>query len=350
MIRAFLISLPLTLLLAANLPAAREIEPNNHCLQGTLIDGSEPVEGTLNDEQDVYKLLLPEVGEITVTLDSYPEGANLTLDVLGFRKDPIVPINKVKSHGRGSLKAVFDAQDRIGYLAITATPIEKVCKDQWCIMRLIVDGPYYLLQPGPTLPSSWNQQPIIDPPEYRLTIVHPEIIRERQQAAQARRAVANLPQFRNDRYGLQFRYQPDWDARAAAEQRIVITPKRMAAEDVQVVIGIMDKAAFPGSSSELQLNLAEKILLDANADIVKRGEMQVMQRSAPYLLATYPDSVNGKSHAHLQLIIDDADQYYWISYSAPAVRYPDYTEGFATILKTFEINAPDKQSVKGSSE
>jgi hypothetical protein len=346
--RAFLISLPLILLLAANLPAAREIEPNNHWLQGTLIDGTEPVEGALNDEQDVYKLLLPETGEVTVTLDSYPEGANLTLDVLGFRKDPIVPINKVKSHGQGSLKAIFNAQDRIGYLAISVAPLEKVCKDQWCIMRLVVDGPYYLLQSGPTLPSSWNQQPIIDPPEYRLTIVHPKILRERQQVEKSRRAVANLPQFKEDRYGLQFRYRPDWNAQAVSEQKIVIKPMRTAADDVQVVIDIRDKKDFLGSSSKLQLNLAEKTLLDASADIVKRGEMQVMQRTAPYLLATYPDPVKGKPLAHLQLIIDDADQYYWVSYSAPAERYPDFTAGFATILKTFEINTPDMQPASGS--
>lgn len=346
--RAFLISLPLILLLAANLPAAREIEPNNHWLQGTLIDGTEPVEGALNDEQDVYKLLLPETGEVTVTLDSYPEGANLTLDVLGFRKDPIVPINKVKSHGQGTLKAVFDAQDRIGYLAISVAPLEKVCKDQWCIMRLVVDGPYYLLQSGSTLPSSWNQQPIIDPPEYRLTIVHPEILRERQQAEKSRRAVANLPQFKEDRYGLQFRYHPDWKAQAVSEQRIVIKPIRTAADDVQVVIGIRDKTDFLGSSSKLQLNLAEKALLDANADIVKRGEMQVMQRNAPYLLATYPDPVKGNPLAHLQLIVDHTDQYYWVSYSAPAAKYPDYTAGFATILKTFDINTPDEQPAAGS--
>lgn len=339
----------LVLLIAAQADAAREIEPNNHWLQGTLIDGTEPVEGALNDEQDVYKLLLPETGEVTVTLDRFPAGANLSLEVLGFRKDQIVPINKVKTNDDKKLTAVFDAQERLGYLDITVTPIEKVCKDQWCIMRLVVDGPYYLLKSGTTLPSSWNGQPIVDPPDYRLTIVQPGIIREQQQVAEAKLAVADLPLFEESSYGLQFRYQPDWEVRAESTQRIVAKPTRLGAENVQVVIGIRDKAVFPGSSPELQLNLAEKILLDANAQIAKRGVMTVMQRPAPYLLGTYPNPGKGTTIAHLQLVLDFTDYYYWISYTAPTESYSAFTAGFATILKTLDIQPMDLLPAPGTS-
>ncbi|HKI52412.1 MAG TPA: hypothetical protein VJ995_10095 [Geothermobacteraceae bacterium] len=347
MARTVLIFLSLVLLVVAHAEAAREIEPNNHWLQGTLIDGTEPVEGALNDEQDVYKLLLPETGEVTVVLDRFPDGTNLTLEVLGFRKDPIVPISKVKTRNDKKLTVVFDAQERLGYLAITATPTEKVCKDQWCIMRLVANGPYYLLKSGPTLPSSWNGQPIIDPPDYRLSIVQPEIIREQQQEHEAKLAFAGLPLFEESSYGLQFHYQPDWEVRAESARRIVVKPSRLAADNVQVVIGIRDKAVFPGSSSELQLNLAEKVLLDANAQIIKRGVMTVMQRPAPYLLGTYPYPGKQTAIAHLQLVLDVTDQYYWISYTAPTESYPAFTAGFATILKTLDIQPLDLQSVPG---
>jgi len=340
-IRTILFFLSLVLLLVAHAEAAREIEPNNHWLQGTLIDGTEPVEGALNDEQDVYKLLLSETGKVTVTLDRFPVGANLTLEVLGFRKDPIVPINKVNIRNDNKLTAVFDAQERLGYLAITTTPTEKICKDQWCIMRLVANGPYYLLTPGPTLPLSWNGQPIIDPPDYRLTIVQPGIIREKRQEAEAELAVADLPLFEESNYGLQFHYQPDWEVRAESARRIVAKPTRLGTENVQVVIGIRDKAVFPGSSPELQLNLAEKKMLDANAQIAKRGVMTVMQKPAPYLLGTYPNPDKGTTIAHLQLVLDFTDEYYWISYTAPTEIYPAFTAGFATILKTLDIQPMD---------
>jgi len=72
--RSILIIPCLILSLTTSVDAAREIEPNNHWLQATLIDGSEPVAGVLDDERDFFKLLLPETGEVTVTLDKYPGG------------------------------------------------------------------------------------------------------------------------------------------------------------------------------------------------------------------------------------------------------------------------------------
>jgi len=254
-----------------------------------------------------------------------------------------MPIGKVKTCGRDSLSIAFDARDRVGYFAITTTPIEKICKNQWCITRLTVKGPNYRQQSGPTLPTSWVGQPIIDPPDYRLTVIHPEIVRKHLLEVEARNAVANLPLFRDAKYGVQFRYPPDWTVRSASENRIVATPNRLAADPIQVVVGIRDKSVFPGSSPDLQLNLAEKTLLDANARIAKRGEMKVMQRIAPYLLGIYPESGNGTTIAHLQLVLDHGDQYYWISYTAPSEIYPDHTPGFATILKTFDIIPPGPQ-------
>lgn len=331
----------LILLTVAPVEAVREIEPNNHWLQATLIDGSEPVSAALNDEQDVYKLLLPEAGEVTITLDRFPAGTNLTLDILGFRNNPIVPINQVKNRGQDQLTATFHAQERIGYLSLSVTPVEKICKDQWCIMRLVGDGPYYLLQPGPTLPTSWNGNPIIDPPEYRLTIVHPEITRRRLQDEASRQVFASLPLFKEGTFGLQFRHPHDWTPRADSARRFVVTPSRLSGDHVQVVIGVRDKAGFPGSSSELQLNLAEKTLLDANARIVKRGEMTVMHRRAPFILGNYPDPAKAATIAHLQLVLDDSDQYYWISYTAPEHDYADFISGFATVLKTLDIQRPE---------
>lgn len=338
--RALLMLSVLVLLAVAPLEAAREIEPNNHWLQATLIDGAEPVAAALNDEQDVYKLLLPEAGEVTITLDRFPEGVQLTLDILGFRNNPIVPINQVKNRGRNQLTATFHAQERLGYLSLSATPVEKVCKDQWCIMRLVSSGPYYLLQPGPTLPPDWNGHPILDPPEYRLTIVHPEITRRQRQEEASRQAVAKLPLFKESTFGLQFRHPPDWTPRTDSARRIVVTPDQPSGEYVQIVVGIRDKAVFPGSSPELQLNLAEKTLRDANALIVKRGTMTVMQRDTPFILGNYPDSARAATIAHLQLVLDDSDQYYWISYTAPEHDYADFISGFATILKTLDIKRP----------
>jgi hypothetical protein len=343
--RSILILLVLFSLCSAMAEAAREIEPNNHWLQATLIDGKDPVEGALNDEQDVYKLLLPGPGKVTVTLADYPHGADLTLEILGFRKDPIVPISEEKTRGQKKLSVTFDAQEIIGYLSLTTTPAEKICKDQWCIMRLVTNGPYYLLRSGSTLPATWNGQPIFSPPDYRLTIVHPEFTRESKRQEEARRAVADLPLYKEPRYGLQFRHQSDWRLRTKTEDRILVTPVRQEGADIQVEIMVRKKSQFPGSSPELQLNLAEKNLLDANAQIAKRGVMTIMQRSAPYLLSTYSMPGRELTVALLQLVLDKNDYYFWISYSAPTTHYAQYTPGFATILKTLEFSHPEPRPV-----
>lgn len=335
--RSSLLCALLLTLLCSPAFAAREIEPNNHWLQATLIDGTDQVIGALNDELDVYKLLLTEPGEITVTLDEFPAGANLTLEVLGFRQDPLVQINQLKSHGKDKLQVRFDAQEQLGYLVITATPVEKICKDQWCIIRLVNNGPYYLLKSGPTLPAEWNGQPIVDPPQYRLTITNPKVVQERRQQERARQAVADLPLFQQDAIDLTFHYPKGWQARTPSQNRIVISPVGEEFGGAQVVLQIRDKATSPGSSPKLQLNLAEKEMLDSYAHIIKRGTMEVAGRSAPYLLGKYPATVQGDEIAQLQLVLENGEYYFWISYAAPDRLYSKQLTGLATILKTLEF-------------
>jgi len=326
--------------------AAREIEPNDHWLQATLVDGSEPLEGELNDEVDVYKILLPEPGRVRVLLDGYPAGSNLTLEVLGFSRNEVVPLMSKKTRGEGSLELVFDASGRAGYLSVEVHPFERVCKDQWCLMRLTADGPYYLLQSSPMLPPDWKGQPILAPPGYRIRLEQPQQLRAKLEERASRAVFSGFPSLEDLPGGLSFHYLPGWEVRRFAQaQKIELTgPANPSSAEALVRVEVRSKSSYPGSSAEWQLNLAERDLLQRNGEVRKRGSMDILQESSPYLLGTFPQSGTGAETALLQVVLDRGEFYYWLSYLCPVSDYETYAAGFTTLLKTLAIRAPGETS------
>lgn len=319
--------------------SAQEIEPNNHWLQATLIDGNTPVTGTLDDEDDYYKLVIPETGEVTLQLDQFPQGADLTLEVLGFGKNETTPLLSRSTRGKNRLRISFQATNGVGYLHVAVDPAEKICKDDWCLMRLTGSGPYYLVKPGPTLPPTWNGQPIVPPPGYRLEITHPQMVRLAREKAAAESAVADLPRISDQATGISFRYLPGWQVRRFPRQRRIELsgPQGSDAATTQIAVEVRNKRDYPGSSAKLQLNLAEQDLLPFAGEVRQRGEIKVMDRPSPFLLAVYSPTGSSRERtmARFQLVLDFGEHYYWLSYISPAAHYKDYLTNFSTVLKTF---------------
>jgi len=112
--RTLYLMLVLGLLVPTLAWSAREIEPNNHWLQATLVDGNAPVEGSLDDEDDYFKLVIPETGEVTLVLDQFPKGASLTLEVLGFGKSETVPLLSRSTRKDDRLEISFRAGNGAG--------------------------------------------------------------------------------------------------------------------------------------------------------------------------------------------------------------------------------------------
>jgi len=322
--------------------AAREVEPNNHWLQATLVDGNEPLEGELNDESDVYKLLLPEAGRVRVQLDSYPAGTSLTLEILGFSKNEVAPLLSKKTRGEGSIELVFDAADRVGYLSVEVHPYEKVCKDQWCIMRLTAQGPYFLLKSSPLLPPNWNGQPILPPPGYRILLEHPQQRRVKLEEKASRSIFADLPYLQDPHSGLAFHYLPGWNVQRFAEAHKIelIGPPDASSAVAMIRVESRSKSRYPGSSAELQLNLAERDLLQRNGEVRKRGTMDVLEKSSPYLLGVFPQPGTEAKVALMQVVLEQGEFYYWFSYLAPVSEYETFASGFTTLLKSLVVNSP----------
>jgi len=338
--RHFYLILALWLTASATAWSAREIEPNNHWLQATLIDGNTPVEGTLDDEDDYFKLVIPETGKVDLVMDQFPEGANLTLEVLGFGKSETIPLLSRGSHNERRIDISFRAGNGVGYLHVAVDPTEKVCKDDWCLMRLTASGPYYLVKPGPTMPPTWNGQPIVPPPDYRIEITHPQMVRLAREKAAAESAVADLPLVNDPATGIRFRHHPGWQVRTYPRQRRIelAGPTGSDAAPVQIAVEVRHKRDYPGSSAELQLNLVEHDLLPFAAEIRQRGRIEVMKRPSPFLLALYSLSGSDRERtmARFQLVLDLGDNYYWLSYTSPTALYSTYLGNFSTVLKTFQ--------------
>jgi len=221
-------------------------------------------------------------------------------------------------------------------------------------MRLTGTGPYYRVKPGPTMPPTWNGQPIVPPATYRLEITHPQKVRLARETAAAESAVADLPLVSDPSTGISFRHHPGWQSRIFARQRRIelAGPAGSDAASTQIAVEVRRKRDYPGSSAELQLNFAEQELIPFAGEIRQRGSVPVMGRPSPFLLMVYSLSGSDRERnmARFQLVLDQGDNYYWLSYTSPVSLYGTYLGNFSTVLKTFRAEQAPPVEAPGKAE
>jgi hypothetical protein len=107
------------------------------------------------------------------------------------------------------------------------------------------------------------------------------------------------------------------------------------------VIQIVKKSENPGSSANAQLESSGKTLLTVpGAAIKQRGTVTVAGREVPSFIAVYQAKTSQGTAAdfgHLQLVIDQGDYYYWVSYSGPSPVYDKYKPVAQHLLESFQF-------------
>lgn len=153
----------------------------------------------------------------------------------------------------------------------------------------------------------------------------------------------NYKQFREVQYGFSFQVPDDWNIKLTPNKDYLIEgPKGSDAFEIAIIIQIILKSKNPGSSDKLQLAASQKMILTVpEAVIKKQGSISVAKKQAPYFVAAYKTKTSQGKPAlfgHLQVVIDQGDYYYWVSFSGPAPIYEKYQPVVEHLLNTFTFN------------
>jgi len=318
--------------------AAKEIEPNNRPEQATLVDPGQPIEGSIRDQTDIYKIILPESGPVEVQLEGYPRGSHITLGASGFRESEVAPLTERQGGEASTLRLRFAARERAGYIWVKVSFVDTICQEGWCAARLTENGPWYTTTPSPLAPAEWQGQPVLDPPEYQLHIL---------QAGAAggetsgRQDIAGYTSYSDPMTGLFFEHPPSWKVMQGGDpiSYRITPPEHVLPANLEINLDLRQRSEYPGSSAELQLNLVERDLDARGAKPRKRGTLELQGRSAPYLVVLLPGN-DGKSLAEMVTVIAFADHYCRVSYIAPAKHYADGVGIYENLLKSLQLKPP----------
>lgn len=148
--------------------------------------------------------------------------------------------------------------------------------------------------------------------------------------------------FRELQFGFSYEVPSNWNITLTPKKDYMVEgPKGTDAYEISVVIQIVKKSENPGSSAGAQLESSGKLLLTApEAAIKQKGTLTVAGREVPCFVASYKASTSQGSSAvfsHLQLVIDQGDYYYWVSYSAPVPVYEKYRLVAEHFLNSFQF-------------
>jgi hypothetical protein len=72
----------------------------------------------------------------------------------------------------------------------------------------------------------------------------------------------------------------------------------------------------------------------------KIDEKNVAGQKAPYFVATYPARNSRQQQTtfrHMQTVVENGPNYYWISYAAPSEVFKDNKDVFMHMLKSFRF-------------
>ncbi|MEK6631357.1 MAG: hypothetical protein AABY89_11545, partial [Acidobacteriota bacterium] len=148
--------------------------------------------------------------------------------------------------------------------------------------------------------------------------------------------------FRELQFGFSFEVPSNWNITLTPKKDYMVEgPKGSDAFEISVVIQIVQKSQNPGSSASAQLESARKLLMAAPEAVIKpQGTITVAAREVPCFVAVYKASTSQGSAAvfsHLQVVIDQGDYYYWVSYSGPGPVYDKYRPVAQHLLNSFQF-------------
>ncbi len=148
--------------------------------------------------------------------------------------------------------------------------------------------------------------------------------------------------FRELQFDFSFEVPSDWNITLTPKKDYMVEgPKGSDAFEIPIVIQIVKKSENPGSSAGAQLESSRKLLMAAPEVAIKQqGTLTVAGKEVPCFIAAYKASTSQGSAAvfsHLQVVIDQGDYYYWVSYSAPVPVYEKYRLVAEHFLNSFQF-------------
>jgi hypothetical protein len=341
--------------------AASEVEPNTLPEQANLIRVGDAVTGLFEDSFDHFRVNLPSAGKVTVTLTGCPGGGNVQLGVKDFGHT-----GWEESNGRSSVSLTFDAKSTNGLVWVKPTYLGSACGKDWCVARFAPNGPYHVTKRSPHLPGTHEGVSVQPEVYYQLTVTHqaagaagpipatggPPPAKKPQPATPtvAEPAIppgtnpaAGMKLFQENNFGFAFEMPAAMSARLLANNGgyMISGPPGSDLNELVIVVQAVSKSANPGSSAQKQLKEARhQIKSQLKAEINNEDERKVAGRKTEYFVATYPafDSRKEKTEfKHMQLVLDNGSNYYWVSYSAPNKHFKDHKDLFFHMLKSFRF-------------
>jgi hypothetical protein len=148
--------------------------------------------------------------------------------------------------------------------------------------------------------------------------------------------------FREVQFGFSFEVPATWNISLTPKKDYLVEgPKGTDAFEISIVIQIVRKSDNPGSSADAQLESSGKTLMTVPGTAIKqRGTLTVAGREVPSFVAAYQAKTSQGTAAdfgHLQLVIDQGDYFYWVSYSGPAPVYDKYKPVAQRLLESFQF-------------
>lgn len=332
--------------------AGQEVEPNNSLEKATQVSVEEEISGVFNDSDDFYRILLPSPASIQVLLENLPAEADIDLAIYGFSPNPHEERIVCRAAGEASVLCRVDATERSGFIGVKTTFGPKVCEKGWCGARLGNDGPFITMEGESVAPAQHNTVPVMPPPEYTIRVQHPTFsLSQSEKQSDISGAWSHLPSFSPDSWSCEFHYPKNWSMTwLRKDKRALFQPKNAYSKDIRLEIERKPKLNIPGSSSEGQLNLAERDIEVIGGVVRQREKMLVANQWAPYLVAVLPapdEKGEMKSFGHLQLVFDFGEDYIWLSYRTPADDYGRYLPAIQTVLDSLRgkvVFAPEQPS------
>ena len=365
--------------------AAKEVEPNTLPEQANLMRVGEAMSGMFEDSFDHFRVNLPGPGRVTVTLSGCPGGGNVQLGAKDFGYT-----GWEESNGRGTVSLTFEARSTNGLIWIKPTFYGSVCGDAWCVARFSPNGPYTVTKRAPKIPGSLEGVSIQPELYYQLTVSHqavgaagpvpttggqppaakpgtvtPPVAGPTQpvggQPPAARPGTvpppatnpatpaggttpaAGVKLFQENHFRFAFELPASMSAELLPDKGgyMITAPAGSELGELVFVVQAVSKSANPGSSVNKQLKEARRLLKrHPGADIHSEDARRVAGQKTEYFVVSYPalDSKQKKTQfKHMQLVLENGPNYYWVSFSAPNKEFKKHKEIFFHMLNTFRF-------------
>ena len=146
--------------------------------------------------------------------------------------------------------------------------------------------------------------------------------------------------FRDGNFGFSFQLPSTWNFRVTESKDYLFKgPADTAEGEATIVVQIVMKSANPGSSHLDQLkDLWNQLSTVPAAAVESDGMVPMAGGEFPFFIAGYrtrDSKGEERPYGHLQVVIDNGDFYYPLSYSAPKPAFDEYLKVFKHMSATF---------------